>query len=219
VPRRSGFRNRRRRWTRFGAKPPHPELFDLLAQAAANVQRTAELLHDELAAWPDGPDLRGEITACEQEGDRLTHKILATLHRIKMSPVDRHDIHALAEAIDDVVDDLEEVSEEIATYRIEAPMEPAQKLSGVARDSGRALRRALVGFRQGESLDAVMDEIRTLEHEGDRLYREALAGLFAVSVDPMLVIRWKDIYQGLEDSIDRCRQAANVLQRIAVKYG
>ena len=201
----------------FGARPLHPELFDLLAQAGANVEEAATLLEAELAQYPDGPDNRAKITRCEHEGDRLTHKVIARLREIKMAPIDRHDVFALTGAIDDVVDDLEEVSEEIALYRIEAPMEPAQRLAGVARDSARALHRALDGFKDLETVDRELDEIRRLEHEGDRLYRDALAGLFAVSVDPMVVIRWKDIYKGLEDSIDSCRQAANVLQRIVVK--
>ena len=76
---------------------------------------------------------------------------------------------------------------------------------------------ALDGFRTLETVDRELDEIRRLEHEGDQIYREALAGLFRASVDPMVVIRWKDIYQGLEDSVDSCRHAANVLQRIVVK--
>jgi predicted phosphate transport protein (TIGR00153 family) len=203
----------------FGARPPHPELFDLLAEAGANVQRTAELVYGMLASWPEGPDVRAEITSCEHEGDRLTHKVIERLREIRMAPIDRHDIYALTGAIDDVVDDLEEVSEEFAVYRIEAPMEQAQQLAGIARDSSRALRRALDGFRTLEAVDQELEEIRRLEHEGDRVFRDALAGLFAVSVDPLLVIRWKDVYQGLEDAIDRSRQASDVLRRIIVKHG
>lgn len=203
----------------FGARPPHPELFGLLAEAGANLQRTAELVHGMLVAWPEGPDVRAEITNCEHEGDRLTHKIVERLREIRMAPIDRHDVYELTGAIDDVVDDLEEVAEEFAVYRIEAPMEQAQKLAGIARDSGRALRRALDGFRTLETVDQELEEIRRLEHEADRVYRDALAGLFAVSVDPLLVIRWKDVYQGLEDAIDRSRQASDVLRRIIVKHG
>ena len=207
----------RRRWQAFGARPLHPELFGYIAQAGANVEKAATLLDEEFAGWPDGPHNRGEIARCEQEGDRLTHKIVARLREIRMAPIDRHDLYALAGAIDDVVDNVEEVSEEITAYRIEAPMEQAQRLAGVTRDSARALRRALDGFRTLETVDRELDEIRRLEHEGDQIYREALAGLFRASVDPMVVIRWKDIYQGLEDSVDSCRHAANVLQRIVVK--
>ena len=218
MARASRLRALRRRWLAFGAKPLHPELFGYLSQAGANVEEAATLLEAELAQWPDGPDNRGAIARCEQEGDRLTHKVVARLREIRMAPIDRHDLYALTGAIDDVVDNLEEVSEEFAMYRIEAPMEPAQQLAGVARDSSRALHRALDGFRTLDTVDRELDELRRLEHEGDRLYRDALAGLFAVSVDPMVVIRWKDIYQGLEDSIDSCRQAGNVLQRIVVKH-
>jgi uncharacterized protein len=209
----------RRRWLTLGTRPPPPELFGLLSQAGENVERTAWLLHEKLADWPDGPDHRAEITQCEQEGDRLTRKIIGQLRETRMTPTDRHDIFALTGAIDDVVDSLEEVSEEFAMYRIEAPMEPAQDLAGVARDSARALRRALGGFPELSAVDPEVEEIRRLEHEADRIYRDALSGLFAVSVDPMVVVRWKDVYQGLEDSVDSCRHAANVLKGIAVKHG
>ena len=215
----NGFGSALSRMSPFGGRRPSDDMLQVLAQAGKNLERTAELVDALLAEWPDGPqDLRAEITRCEQEGDRLTRKVISDLHRAKLAPSDRHDMFALAEAIDDVVDDLEEVSEEIAIYRIEAPMESAQRLAAVARDSGRALRRALDGLARLERVDEEVEEIRRLEHEGDRLYRDALAGLFAASVDPMVVIRWKDIYEGLENSIDRSRHAANVLQRITLKH-
>lgn len=202
----------------FGAHAPQAELFRLLRDAGANLQHTAELVHDLLERWPDGGDLRKRISDCEQEGDRITHKIVDRLHRSKMAPIDREDVYALAGALDDVVDDLEEVSEELVLYRIEAPMEQAQALSGIARDAGRALRRALDAFQRLEGVEEELTEVRRLEHEADRLFRSALASLFETSIDPIVVIRWKDVYQGLEDSIDRCRQAADMIQGIIVKH-
>jgi uncharacterized protein len=202
----------------FGAHAPQSELFRLLRDAGANIQRTGELVHDLLERWPDSTDLRAEISACEEEGDRITHRIVNRLHRSKMAPVDREDVYALTGALDDVVDDLEEVSEEMALYRIEAPMEQAQALAGIARDCGRALRRALDAFESLDGVDEHLAEVRRLEHEADRLFRDALASLFETSIDPIVVIRWKDVYQGLEDSIDRCRQAADLVQGIIVKH-
>jgi uncharacterized protein len=202
----------------FGAHAPQADLFRLLRDAGANLQTTAELVHELLERWPDAGNLRARISECEQEGDRLTHKIVGRLHRSKMAPVDREDVYALTGALDDVVDDLEEVSEELALYRVEAPMEQAQDLAGIARDSGRALRRALDAFQSLDGVDEQLTEVRRLEHEADRLFRDALASLFETSIDPIVVIRWKDVYQGLEDSIDRCRQAADMLQGIIVKH-
>jgi predicted phosphate transport protein (TIGR00153 family) len=211
-------RRARRRRSTFGARPPQSELLALLADAGGNLERTAELLHDLLLRWPDASDLRREITRCEQEGDRITHKVVDRLHRSRMAAAEREDVYALTGAIDDVVDDLEEVSEELAIYQIEAPMEQAQGLAAIARDSARALRQALDGLRRLEGVEEELAEIRRLEHEGDRLFRAAVASLFETSIDPIVVIRWKDVYQGLEDSIDRCRQAADIMQSIIVKH-
>jgi predicted phosphate transport protein (TIGR00153 family) len=179
---------------------------------------TTELVYELVSKWPESSGIVGEITRCEQEGDHITRNIVHRLHRSRRSPVDREDLYALAAAIDDIVDDVEEVAQELATYQIEAPMEQAEQLAAVVRDSGRAMRAALDGLQSLEGIEGQLTEIRRLEHEGDRIYREALASLFEGGIDPMLVIRWKDLYAGLEDAIDRCRQAADILQGIIVKH-
>ena len=103
-------------------------------------------------------------------------------------------------------------------YGIEAPMKQAQELGGVVRDSARALRTALDRLKHFDDLESQALEVRRLEHEGDRIYREAVASLFDGGIDPMLVIRWKDVLQGLEDAIDRTRQAMDILQGLVVKH-
>jgi len=202
----------------LGSLPAQDQFLDLLTQAGANMQETAERACELLMSWPENPGLTSEITRCEQEGDRITRQIIQGLHRSRIPPDDRGRIHALAEAIDDVVDEIEEASEDLAAYGIEAPMEQAQKLGSVARDSARAMRRALDRFRRRDTIDHEAVEIRELEHEGDRIYREAVASLFDGGIDPMLVIRWKDVLQGLEDAIDRTRQAMDILQGLALKH-
>ena len=187
------------------------EFFKLFAKAGANLQLTGELIHALLTSWPDEPSLRNEITRCEQEGDRLTRQIIERLHQTRATPFDRRDIHALAEAIDDVVDEIEEVSEEMAVYDIEAPMDQAQDLAAVVRDSGRAVRRALDRLPDDADLSGEAREVRDLDHEGDRIYREAIASLFDGGIDPMVILRWKDIFQGLEDAVDRSRSLMDML--------
>jgi uncharacterized protein len=189
----------------------------LFAKAGANMQEAAEYIHELLMSWPENQRLTREVARCEQEGDRITRQIIYRLHRSRIGSADRGDIYALAEAIDDVVDEIEEASEELAAYGIEAPMEQAQALGGVVRDSARALRRALDAFRRGEAIEPAGVEIRDLEHEGDRIYRQALASLFDGGIDPMLVIRWKDVLQSLEDAIDRTRQAMDILHGLVLK--
>lgn len=208
----------RRRWNAFGAKPPGREIFEMLRAAGHNLAESAELLAALLADWPDAGDLRREISRREKEGDRLTHKVINALRVSKMTPFDREDIFALAGAIDDVVDDIEEVSEQLALTRIEAPMEQAQQLAGVLRESGRTLSRTLDGLARLEDIEENLAEIRRLEQEGDTIYRQALASLFDGAIDPMFVLRWKDIYEGLEEAIDRSRHAGNSIESIVVKH-
>ncbi len=193
-------------------------LSGLFAKAGANLQLAGEGICELLISWPEDRGLAREIERCEQEGDRITREIIHGLHRSRMAADDRGDIHALAEAIDDVVDEIEEASEDLVAYGIEAPMEQAQQLAGILRDSARALGRALGGLEGLDSIEREAVAIRDLEHEGDRVYRQAVASLFDGGIDPMLVIRWKDVYQGLEDAIDRTRQAMDILHGLAAKH-
>jgi uncharacterized protein len=199
------------------ARDAQSEYYGLLAEAGANLERSAELMRDLLVTWPEDRELADEITGCEHEGDRITRSIVQRLHRSGMAPAERNDIYSLAGAIDDVVDDIEEGAQELAVYRIEAPMEQAQELADVLRDSGSALARSLRALQNDEDAGEDIAQIRRLEQEGDRIYRQSLAALFDGGIDPMLIIRWKDVFAILEDAIDRCRGAANILQGIVVK--
>jgi predicted phosphate transport protein (TIGR00153 family) len=192
-------------------------MWRLFARAGANLETAAEQLHELLAVWPEDRGLRAQITDCEHEGDRITERIIRTLHETRLTAFDRGGAYALAEAIDDIVDDIEEVSEEFAVYSIEAPMEQAQHLASVVRDAGRAVRRALDSFRDGADVEPEAIEIRNLEHEGDRIYRDALVALFDGGIDPIQVIRWKDIFEGLENTVDRTRQAMDILNGLALR--
>ena len=212
MPRVANGRTSRRRRT---VRSKGSEFFTLFARGGANLQMTAELVYELLMSWPDQPALRNEITRCEQEGDRITRQIMERLHQGRSTPFDRREAHALAEAIDDVVDEIEEVSEEMAVYDIEAPMDQAQDLAAVVRDSGRVVRRALDQLPDGGDLSAEAQEVRALEHEGDRIYRAAIASLFDGGIDPMVILRWKDVFQGLEDAVDRCRSLMDMLAGLA----
>jgi len=211
-------RTARRRWSAFGAKPPQAQIFELLRAGGRNLSATTELIDRLLASWPDDDGIREEITRLEHEGDRLTHKVVNCLRVSKMTPFDREDIHALAGAIDDVVDDVEDASELLAVHRVEAPMEQAQQLAGVLRDCGREVSAALDDLERLEGIDEHLAEISRLEQEGDVIYREALRSLFDGAIDPMFVLRWKDIYLSLEEAIDCCRKAGNSIGSIVVKH-
>jgi uncharacterized protein len=194
------------------------EFFNLFDEAGANLLRAAELLDRLLREWPEQAGLEREILLCEQEGDRITHDVIQLLNHKISTPMDREDVYALASALDDIVDYTEEAADFLQLYHIEAPMDQAQQLSGVLRAACRSLALALSQLQEFGDLRHQLVEVNRLEKEGDRISREALASLFANGIDPMVVIRWKDIFERLEQAIDACETAANILETILVKH-
>ena len=202
------------------AKPkPDPELLGLFEESARNVQRVSLLLRDLLADFPEQSALAREILLCEQEGDRIAHDIL---HRLagnghRRAAFDAADVQALTGALDDVVDYAEEAADQLGLYGVEAPMEQAEQIAGVLVGCAEQVAAALRGLRSGADLSAQLVEIHRLENEGDRLQRAAVANLFANGIDPMMLIRWKDIFDTLEEAVDACETVANVLEGISIK--
>jgi predicted phosphate transport protein (TIGR00153 family) len=194
------------------------EFFNLFDEAGANILRAADLLDRLLREWPDQEGLGREILICEQEGDRITHDLIQLLNHKVSAPIDREDVYRLASALDDIVDYTEEAADFLGLYHIEAPMVQAQQLSGVLRDSCRNLSVALSHLQEFGDLHHQLVEVNRLENEGDRITREALASLFVNGIDPMIVIRWKDIFERIEQAIDACETAANILETILVKH-
>jgi uncharacterized protein len=193
------------------------EFFALFEQGGANVVRAAELLHEMLVSFPDRQELARDIVVCEHDGDHNTHKIIRRLNESFVTPIDREDVLALASALDDIVDFTEEVADYLGLYRIEAPMLQAEALANVLVDATRQLLEALKVVGSFTDLSVYTVEVHRLENEGDRLVRGAIASLFDGDVDPMVVIRWKDIFERLEDAIDSTERAAFVLEGIVIK--
>src|SRR5919108_2204531 len=199
---------------RFSLVPKDREFFALFEEAGSNILHAAELLSQLMKSWPDAGGLGREILICEQEGDRITHDIIHRLNTTSVTPIDREDIFALASALDDVVDYTEETADFMGLYNIEAPMEQALQLTAVLEDSCRNISQALSRLRGLPDLNHYFVEVNRLENEGDRITREALASLFRNGIDPMVVIRWKDIFERLEQAIDACEKATNILEGI-----
>ena len=197
--------------------PRDREFFDLFEEAGGNIQRAAGLLEDLLLDYPDRSELSREILICEQEGDRITHDIIRRLNQTFVTPIDREDIYSLASALDDVVDFAEEVADYLGLYKIEAPMEQAQQMAKVLHQAARLIHELMPRLRGFKDLSHYTVEINRLENDGDRITREAMAALFDNGIDPMVVIRWKDIYERLESAIDACETVANILEGIVIK--
>jgi predicted phosphate transport protein (TIGR00153 family) len=197
--------------------PKEREFFDLFEEAGANIVRGAELLERMIAEWPDNAELGRDVLVCEQEGDRITHDIIQRLNTTFVTPIDREDIYALASALDDVIDFIEEAADFLSLYRIEAPMDKATELARILHQATRAVAGAIPRLRTFKDIHHYTVEINRLENDGDRVLREALASLFERGIDPMLVIRWKDIFERLEDGIDAAETVANILEGIVIK--
>ncbi len=202
---------------RFSLLPRDPTFFDLFIKAGQNTVQAARLLDEMMGTWPDSADLGREILKAEQEGDRITHDIVQRLNSTFVTPIDREDIYGLATQMDDVVDYTEEAADFLGLYKIEAPMEQALALTKVLVGACEQLAGALEHLREFKGLDKYWIEIHRLENEGDRISRDAVASLFSNGIDPMVVIRWKDMFGVLENAIDATETAAQILEGIVIK--
>jgi uncharacterized protein len=198
--------------------PRDREFFDLFEEASGNILRAADLLDRMLRGYPDRrADLARDILICEQEGDRITHDIIRRLNETFVTPIDREDIYELASALDDIVDYTEEVADYLGLYKIEAPMEQSQRLAHILLECARQIAECMPRLRGFKDMSHYTVEINRLENDGDRVSREAMASLFDNGIDPMVVIRWKDIYERLENAIDSTERVANILEGIVIK--
>jgi predicted phosphate transport protein (TIGR00153 family) len=197
--------------------PKEREFFDLFEESGANILRAADLLDQMLRGYPERAGLARDILICEQEGDRITHDIIQLLNQRFVTPIDREDIYQLASGLDDVVDYAEEAADYLGLYKIEAPMEEAQRQAHILLQAARQIAEAMPRLRGFKDISHYTVEINRLENDGDRTIREAMAALFDNRIDPMVVIRWKDIYERLEAAIDATERVANILEGIIIK--
>jgi uncharacterized protein len=201
----------------FSLVPGDRTFFDLFVEAGENMVRAAQLLKQMLEKWPEDEGLSRDILKAEQEGDRITHDVIRRLNSSSSTPIDREDIYGLTTKVDDIVDYIEEAADFLGLYRIEAPMDQALELSEVLVAACEQLNGALQNLRGFKDLERYWIEIHRLENDGDRISRDAVASLFANGIDPMVVIRWKDIFAVLEEAIDATESAAHILEGIVIK--
>jgi predicted phosphate transport protein (TIGR00153 family) len=197
--------------------PQKRGFFDLFTQASANARDIARTLVELLEAWPEDRTKLLDIRELEHEGDRLTREVINLLNRTFVTPFDRDDMYRLASVIDDICDHIDEAADNIDAYEVrQVPLKAQQQAEVIHRAASRlheAVER-LEGFKDSSHQLAAL---RDLEDEGDRLSREALAELFRSGADPLTIIRWKDIHEHLEEAVDACENAADVLEAILVK--
>jgi len=198
--------------------PQKREFFVIYNRAAANIVEISERLVELLDRFPDGAsDLFRDVRELEHEGDRLTHELVDLVNRTFVTPFDRDDMYRLAGALDDVCDYVDEAAGKVVSYGVSEIREPAKAQAQVIRRAAGKLAEAIGRLEGFKDSKRVLIELRELEDEGDRLTHDGVSSLFADGADPLSVIRWKDIHEALEEAVDACETAADVLEAILVK--
>ena len=203
---------------RINLVPQRKEFFQLFNQASANAVAISRALVDLLAQAPNGSRERiRDIKDLEHEGDRLTHEVVNLLNRTFVTPFDRDDMYRLATALDDICDHVDEAAGNIVGYGVRE-IRPAAKAQGVViLRAASKLQEAVARLDGFKDSSRQLIELRSLEDEGDRMNREAVSELFRTVDDAIAIIRWKDIHEALEEAVDACENAADVLEAIVVK--
>jgi predicted phosphate transport protein (TIGR00153 family) len=203
---------------RISLVPQKGEFFDLFNRAAANTVAIAELLITLLDRYPEGVDgLLRDVKELEHEGDRLTHEVVDLLNRTFVTPFDRDDMYRLAGALDDICDHIDEAAVKVGSYGVRDIRAQAKLQAKVILRSATKLAEAVTRLEGFKDSQRQLIELRELEDEGDRIAHEAISELFSSGADPLAVIRWKDIHEQLEEAVDACENAADVLEAILVK--
>jgi predicted phosphate transport protein (TIGR00153 family) len=203
---------------RISLVPQKREFFDLFNQAAANAVVISQRLTDLLTDFPDRADERmRDIKELEHQGDRLTHELVDLINRTFVTPFDRDDMYRLAGVLDDICDHVDDSAEKIVGYGVRDVNEPARRQAEVIQRAAGKLAEAIARLEGFKDSKRQLIELRELEDEGDRIARAAIADLFSGGSDPISLIRWKDIHEQLEEAVDACENAADVLEAILVK--
>jgi uncharacterized protein len=202
---------------RLSLVPRTTAFYDLFMAAGENVLEAARLADQRFRTFPEPDVKQGAVKELENRGDEFTREIIELLNTQYITPFDREDIYELAKAIDDVVDFIENACDLLGLYKIERTMSEALEQCRLLVAAAENLAIALSELRTLRGVDRHVREIKRLEDEADAILRGGIAGLFENHVDPVEVIRWKDIFEALEDAIDACETVSDVVGNIVVK--
>ncbi len=206
---------------RFPFIPREEKFFDLVQESAQNMVKAAHQLKEMVDTWEYVEGKVSEITELEHQGDTITHEIMARLHRTFVTPFDREDIAQLANVLDDVTDFIQAAADAMLIYKVDRPGQRAKELADILVQATEEVEEALPQFRKRIVLSQVLKrcvEINRLENVADRVFRSAMAELFADSTDIAHIIKWREIYEHMESATDRCEDVADVLEGVALKH-
>jgi uncharacterized protein Yka (UPF0111/DUF47 family) len=195
--------------------PRDEKFFDLFDEIASRLTKAAKL---QTLLFSDPARMVEHVTAIKAvEHDVLTHNVITRLNKSFVTPFDREDIHELASRLDDVVDLIDGTARRAVMFRITTVREPARLLAGVIVRAADSLEKAVVAIKKPKIVIERGQEVKALEEEGDAIYHEAVGKLFDGGEDPIEVMRWKELYDTMERTLDQCEDVANVLESIALK--
>jgi uncharacterized protein len=198
--------------------PREEKFFDLFVEDARNVLAGGRLLEEMFRSYDQRERIASQLRDLERAGDGLSHDIGQRLEKTFVTPFDREDIHQLISRLDDVLDFIEEVADTCILYKIDAPPPPALAQAEIVVRQVEEIVKALEKLRGFKGVAPHWIEIHRLENDGDRVARQAVADMFTNGTDPVEIIKLKDLYGLLEDTIDACEDVANVIERIVVKH-
>jgi uncharacterized protein len=203
----------------FGLIPREEEFFELFKQAAHNMIEGSRLLKEMMDNFQSPVEQAKRIKDVEHIGDGITHDIALRLNQTFITPIDREDIHDLASALDDILDVVDAIADRFVLYKVTKPTEMAVKLADILHQASVAVGCGVdrLGLTHPDIKECSV-QVNSLENEADRVSRDAISALFEKETDPMIVIKWKEIYEAFEDGTDRCEDVANILERIALKH-
>jgi hypothetical protein len=205
----------------FQVLPAETKFYDWFEKAAQNMVSAATLLHTMLGEGQDWPGRVAQMTELEHQGDFITHEIFDLLHKTFITPLDHDEIQALTTSMDDVVDVIHAAADALLLYKVEQPRQEAKELSKVILAATQEIAAAMTLLRHKRTLNEMMPrvkEINRLENEADRIARTAMDRLIERRDDIFELIRWKEIYEQMEEATDRCEDVADVLRTVVIKY-
>ena len=203
---------------RLALVPRPTEFYDLFTKAGANALEAAHKAEVRFREHPNSSVTQAQLKEVEHAGDRITHDIIQLLNTQYVTPFDREDIYQLATAIDDVVDHIDEACDLLDLYGVDAAAKHAIEQCRILVAAVQHLAAALADLKPRRQIQQELVALKEMEDEGDRVLRQALGDLFRDSrIDPLVIIRWKDIFEALEEAIDACETAANFVGNVVVK--
>ncbi len=202
---------------RLSLVPKEHDYFRLFSELAANLDAAAQLL-PRFMDDGDRKSIAATILEHEHVGDKIVHDIIRRLNKSFITPIDREDIYDLVSTTDEILDNIEEAVDMVMLYRVGEITEQARRQAGVIAKATPLLRECMDNLEKPKGIDERIIAINSLENDGDRIHRDAMASLFDGQMVCTDIIKWKDIYEILEAAIDECEHVANVIESIVLKY-